>query len=67
MLSAALASGQSTAILSRAFRSVCYPAAVAPRFCPTIQELRVVQKQRIKARRSKLYYLRDRKASEFKV
>lgn len=43
------------------------PAAVAPRFCPTIQELKVVQKQRIKARRSKLYYLRDRKASEFKV
>lgn len=39
----------------------------ASRFCPTIQELKVVQKQRIKARRSKLYYLRDRKASEFKV
>ena len=46
---------------------MCNPAAVAPRFCPTIQELKVVQKQRIKARRSKLYYLRDRKASEFKV
>ena len=39
----------------------------AGRFCPTIQELRVVQKQRVKARRAKLYYLRDRKPSEFKV
>ncbi|KAK9822250.1 hypothetical protein WJX81_006800 [Elliptochloris bilobata] len=38
-----------------------------PLFCPTIQELRVVQKQRIKARRAKLYYLCDRKPSEFKV
>ena len=37
------------------------------RFCPTLQELRVVQKQRVKARRAKLYYLRDRKPSEFKV
>jgi len=27
----------------------------------------VVQKQRVKARRAKLYYLRDRKPSEFKV
>ena len=45
----------------------CNATAAAHRFCPTIQELKVVQKQRIKARRSKLYYLRDRKASEFKV
>jgi len=41
--------------------------AARGRFCPTLQELRVVQKQRVKARRAKLYYLRDRKPSEFKV
>ena len=41
--------------------------AVCARFCPTIQELKIVQKQKIKARRAKLYYLRDRKPTEFKV
>ncbi len=40
---------------------------VCARFCPTIQELKIVQKQKIKARRAKLYYLRDRKPTEFKV
>jgi len=58
---------RSVRVPRRAAAGVRAARAACGRFCPTLQELRVVQKQRVKARRAKLYYLRDRKPSEFKV